>query len=222
MITLAVAAAFQTLASQLSEFTGGEDGLTFKNPTLFSPSVRAVRGSSRPRDRRQGVRLLPASSSSRCFPGAVAHRQLAVRARAGDPRERLPRRGDRLPHGGLPHLVQRALGAVRDARRRAARGSGCATPGRTRRCRSRSCSTSCSSSSSADGDDVRRDRRRGPSSCSRRTTCRTCSRLAARSRAPVLAQLVSPDRWLLARRPIRAVGLPLSAGSSAGWRIPER
>jgi len=38
MITLAVAAAFQTLASQLSEFTGGEDGLTFKNPTLFSPS----------------------------------------------------------------------------------------------------------------------------------------------------------------------------------------
>jgi branched-chain amino acid transport system permease protein len=38
MITLAVAAAFQTLASQLSDFTGGEDGLTFKNPTLLSPS----------------------------------------------------------------------------------------------------------------------------------------------------------------------------------------
>jgi branched-chain amino acid transport system permease protein len=38
MITLAVAAAFQTLASQLSDFTGGEDGLTFKNPTAFSPS----------------------------------------------------------------------------------------------------------------------------------------------------------------------------------------
>ena len=38
MITLAVAAAFQTLASQLSEFTGGEDGLTFKNPTWLSPS----------------------------------------------------------------------------------------------------------------------------------------------------------------------------------------
>ena len=30
MITLAVASAFQTLASQLSDFTGGEDGLTFK------------------------------------------------------------------------------------------------------------------------------------------------------------------------------------------------
>ncbi len=32
MITLAVASAFQTLASQLSDFTGGEDGLTFKVP----------------------------------------------------------------------------------------------------------------------------------------------------------------------------------------------
>ncbi|UUX95809.1 branched-chain amino acid ABC transporter permease [Aquabacterium sp. J223] len=38
MITLAVAAAFQTLASQLSDFTGGEDGLTFRNPAWLSPS----------------------------------------------------------------------------------------------------------------------------------------------------------------------------------------
>ena len=38
MITLAVAAAFQTLASQLSEWTGGEDGLTFKLPEWLSPS----------------------------------------------------------------------------------------------------------------------------------------------------------------------------------------
>jgi branched-chain amino acid transport system permease protein len=38
MITLAVASAFQTLASQLSEFTGGEDGLTFKTPEWLSPS----------------------------------------------------------------------------------------------------------------------------------------------------------------------------------------
>jgi branched-chain amino acid transport system permease protein len=38
MITLAVAAAFQTLASQLSDFTGGEDGLSFKNPAWLSPS----------------------------------------------------------------------------------------------------------------------------------------------------------------------------------------
>ena len=38
MITLAVAAAFQTLASQLSTFTGGEDGLSFKLPEWLSPS----------------------------------------------------------------------------------------------------------------------------------------------------------------------------------------
>jgi len=38
MITLAVASAFQTLASQLSVFTGGEDGLSFKLPELISPS----------------------------------------------------------------------------------------------------------------------------------------------------------------------------------------
>ena len=38
MITLAVATAFQTLASQLSDLTGGEDGLSFKNPTWLSPS----------------------------------------------------------------------------------------------------------------------------------------------------------------------------------------
>jgi len=40
MITLAVAAAFQTLASQLSDITGGEDGLTFKMPELLSPSFQ--------------------------------------------------------------------------------------------------------------------------------------------------------------------------------------
>ena len=38
MITLAVAAAFQTLASQLSEFTGGEDGLSFRLPQVLQPS----------------------------------------------------------------------------------------------------------------------------------------------------------------------------------------
>ncbi len=38
MITLAVASAFQTLASQLSDLTGGEDGLTFKLPEIISPS----------------------------------------------------------------------------------------------------------------------------------------------------------------------------------------
>ena len=38
MITLAVASAFLTLASQLSDITGGEDGLTYKVPEWLSPS----------------------------------------------------------------------------------------------------------------------------------------------------------------------------------------
>ena len=38
MITLAVATAFLTLVSQLSEVTGGEDGLTFRNPAWLQPS----------------------------------------------------------------------------------------------------------------------------------------------------------------------------------------
>ena len=39
MITLAVASAFLTLASQLSEITGGEDGLTFKVPEALQPGT---------------------------------------------------------------------------------------------------------------------------------------------------------------------------------------
>jgi len=38
MITLAVATAFMTLASQLSEWTGGEDGLTFRLPQILTPA----------------------------------------------------------------------------------------------------------------------------------------------------------------------------------------
>ncbi|RZI43979.1 branched-chain amino acid ABC transporter permease [Herbaspirillum sp. HC18] len=40
MITLAVASAFQTLASQLSDITGGEDGLNFKLPDMLAPSFQ--------------------------------------------------------------------------------------------------------------------------------------------------------------------------------------
>ncbi len=39
MITLAVASAFATLASQLSEFTGGEDGLSFRMPEALQPGT---------------------------------------------------------------------------------------------------------------------------------------------------------------------------------------
>jgi branched-chain amino acid transport system permease protein len=42
MITLAVASAFLTLASQLSDFTGGEDGLNFKVPAALQPGTQYV------------------------------------------------------------------------------------------------------------------------------------------------------------------------------------
>ncbi len=45
MITLAVASAFLTLASQLSEFTGGEDGITFKVPAALQPGTEYASGS---------------------------------------------------------------------------------------------------------------------------------------------------------------------------------
>src|SRR6476620_6366172 len=44
MITLAVASAFQTLASQVSDLTGGEDGLNFKLPEVLSPSFELLDG----------------------------------------------------------------------------------------------------------------------------------------------------------------------------------
>jgi len=40
MITLAVASSFAVLASQLSDFTGGEDGKTFSVPDLLSPAFQ--------------------------------------------------------------------------------------------------------------------------------------------------------------------------------------
>lgn len=42
MITLAVAASFSVLASQLSDFTGGEDGKTFSVPELLSPGFTLI------------------------------------------------------------------------------------------------------------------------------------------------------------------------------------
>jgi branched-chain amino acid transport system permease protein len=42
MITLAVASSFAVLASQLSDFTGGEDGKTFSVPELLSPGYQLL------------------------------------------------------------------------------------------------------------------------------------------------------------------------------------
>ncbi len=40
MVTLAAASVMLVLASQLSEFTGGEDGITYQVPRLFSPAYK--------------------------------------------------------------------------------------------------------------------------------------------------------------------------------------
>jgi branched-chain amino acid transport system permease protein len=42
MVTLAVASFFGILASQLSDFTGGEDGITFKVPEMLRPAYRLL------------------------------------------------------------------------------------------------------------------------------------------------------------------------------------
>ncbi|MBA3478037.1 MAG: branched-chain amino acid ABC transporter permease [Lautropia sp.] len=42
MITLAIASFFAILASQLSDLTGGEDGVTFRLPELLSPGTRLL------------------------------------------------------------------------------------------------------------------------------------------------------------------------------------
>ena len=42
MITLAVASFFQILASQMSNITGGEDGITFKVPEILRPSFQLL------------------------------------------------------------------------------------------------------------------------------------------------------------------------------------
>lgn len=42
MITLAVATAFSTLVSQLSDLTGGEDGLSFRMPDVLNPGFRLL------------------------------------------------------------------------------------------------------------------------------------------------------------------------------------
>ena len=42
MVTLAAASVMMVLASQLSDFTGGEDGITYQVPRLFSPAAKLL------------------------------------------------------------------------------------------------------------------------------------------------------------------------------------
>ena len=57
MVTLAVASVMLVLASQLSGLTGGEDGLTYSVPDIFSPATALLHGADGKVMRLAGVRL---------------------------------------------------------------------------------------------------------------------------------------------------------------------
>ena len=130
MITLAVASAFSVLASQMSALTGGEDGRTFRLPAELRPSFHLAAGPFHISGRVIAYYLVFVVALI-VFLVAAAGRQLAVRPRAaGDPRERVPRRGARLSHHGLSLDRQLPRGGRRGDGGRALARSGCATPDR--------------------------------------------------------------------------------------------
>ncbi len=135
------------LASQLSAFTGGEDGITYRTPELFKTATKLMvdddgkvaaplRGEAQRQAR--GL-LLRVRHLARPVRGPAAHRRLAARDSAeGDPRERGARRGDRLPRRRLSHLRVLHRRRHRVARRARSTPSGSNTPGPTPRSASRS------------------------------------------------------------------------------------
>jgi branched-chain amino acid transport system permease protein len=199
MITLAVASAFLTLASQLSEFTGGEDGLTFKVPEWLSPSFELWRSPLGvmldgrlvllPAVRVALVLLLTLLRIVNSPFGRVlqAIRENEFRAEA------IGYRGRRLPHD-----LQRAVGAVRlPGRRDAGALAALQRAGHLDVVRDHD-------GRAAD----RRDRRHGHDlrCCDRRRAVHGGAGLPAgparlgseaAARLPWLSALLSPDRWLL-------------------------
>ncbi len=145
MVTLAVAYAFNVLASQLSWLTGGEDGRSFKVPEVAAARLQAgPRQGLRRRNHRQDPELLSCVRRRRDRLSRVAEGgELAVRPRpAGDPREPVPRRGAGLSHRLPSHARHLHLGARRDARRRLVRALAALRRARTPRSLFRSRSTS--------------------------------------------------------------------------------
>ncbi len=146
MITLAVAAAFQTLASQLSEFTGGEDGMTFKCPSC------CARRSSRSRTRCLGVTIDGRLFSYYLLFVVAAALFLLMLRIVNSPFGRVLQairenefRAEAIGYRMVVYRTARATCCRRCSPPWPARcwRSGCATPGPTPRCPSRSCSTCC-------------------------------------------------------------------------------
>ena len=202
MVTLAVASAFDVLASQLSAMTGGEDGRSFRVPRDSAAGVQAGRTASfRRRLHRPDAQLLSRLLRRRgAVPGAAAHRQFAVRPRAaGDPRKPVSRRGARLPHrlpshaGDLLAAAGATFAGALNALWLRYTGPDTAWPFRSRS----TCSSSSSSAAWA---------RSMARSSARRCLCG--AELSAgpagrafdggeRRRPAAAARLFHPDRWLL-------------------------
>ena len=176
MITLAVASAFATLASQLADFTGGEDGLTFKLPEALSPGTQYVA------DPVLGAAIDGRFVSYYLIFIAALVLVLALLRIVNSPFGRVLqaiRENDfRAEAIGYHTVVYRTAASVLSALFATLAGVLLALWLRyngapTRRSRSRSCSTCCSSSSSAAWA---RSTARSSAACCwcwRRTTCRT-------------------------------------------------
>ena len=125
MITLAVASAFQTLASQLSDFTGGEDGLSFKRAGGADARFRAarrIRWACTLRRQAAFTYYLIFVRGRRCSSWLMLR---IVNSPFGRVLQAIRENDFRaealgLPHSGVPHVEQRAVGIVRHAGRRAA------------------------------------------------------------------------------------------------------
>ena len=197
MITLAVASAFLTLASQLSDFTGGEDGLTFKVPEALQPGTEYLDepflGASI--DGRFLTYYLLFFVAARCSCWrccASSTRRSAACCRRSARTTSAPRRSATAPSSTARSPA--CLGPVRDARRRAARalaalqraGHDALVRDHARRAADRR--------DRRHGHDLRRGRRQravragaelpaGPDEARRRARCRTC-RCSRRSSRP--------------------------------------
>ena len=134
MVTLAVAYAFNVLASQLSDVTGGEDGRSFKIPPQLLPGFKLGELAGVAHQRPHALLLPRVRGLRAAVPGAAARGQFAVRPRACRRSARTRFAPRRWAIASCSTARSRPA-SRRRARRRRGRStrSGCATSGPTRR-----------------------------------------------------------------------------------------
>ena len=146
MVTLAIAYAFNVLASQLSDITGGEDGRSFQIPDVLKPASNSASSSASPSTAARSpiISCLPVSALLFLCCCASSIRRSAACCRRSAKTRSAPRRS-----AIAPSSIARSRPALpRPSRRRRARStrSGCAMSAPTPRSVPPSRST-CSSSS---------------------------------------------------------------------------